>query len=81
MADYSKVTSQELQSKVKTWNIVQTVALILFGAGFVAWLFIESWRSNAMIFILLFGFISTFILFFGQGPRAMAAELEKRKAS
>ncbi|MEM8859220.1 MAG: hypothetical protein AAGD96_12910 [Chloroflexota bacterium] len=81
MADYSNLTNQELKNKVRTWNIVQTIALILFGAGFLAWLFIESWRSNAMIFILLFGFISTFILFLGQGPRQMAAELDKRKSS
>ncbi|MEM9776728.1 MAG: hypothetical protein AAF902_19265 [Chloroflexota bacterium] len=80
MADYSNVESGELQRKVKNWNMIQTIALVLFSLGFLGWLLIDSWRSNSMIFILLFGFISTFILFVGQGPRAMAAELEGRKS-
>ncbi|MFK7800162.1 MAG: hypothetical protein AB8G95_00890 [Anaerolineae bacterium] len=78
MSDYSNLSDQELKQKVKTWNIIQTVALILFGLGFLAWIFVDSW-GGPMVFILLMGSISTIILFFGQGPRQMAAELEQRK--
>ncbi len=79
MADYSNLSDQELESKVKTWNVAQTIALILFAVGFLCWLLIDSWRSNSTIFIMLFGGISAFILILGQGPRNMAAELKQRK--
>ena len=81
MQNYKNLTNEELETQVKRWKIIQTIALVLFGLGFVAWLFIDSWRSNSMIFILLFGFISTFILFVGQGPRQMEAELKERHMS
>ncbi len=79
MADYSNFSDQELESKVKTWNVAQTTALVLFAVGFLCWLLIDSWRGNSTIFIVLFGGISAFILILGQGPRDMAAELKQRK--
>ena len=80
MADYSTLSDKELESKVKLWSIAQTIVLVLFAVGFVCWLLVDSLRSNPMIFILLFGFVSMFILFVGQGPRQMAAELKQRQA-
>lgn len=81
MADYSSLSDKQLESKVISWNIAQIIALVLFAVGFVCWLLVDSLRSNPMIFILLFGFISLFILFAGQGPRQMAAELKQRQAA
>lgn len=80
MSDYSNLSDQELDGKVRTWKIIQTVALVLFGLGFLAWIFIDSWGSP-IVFILLFGSISTIILIFGNGPRQMEAELKSRRSS
>ena len=79
MADYSTFSDQDWEAKVKTWNIIKTIALVLVSIGFICWPLIDSWHSNEMIFILLFGFISLFILFVAQAPRAMAVELKQRK--
>lgn len=81
MPGYSELSDRELEANVRTWNILQTIALVLFGLGFFAWLVIDSWRSQSIIFILLMGSISTIVLILGHGPRQMAAELERRKSS
>ena len=79
MADYSNISDEELERKVKAWKIIQPIALVLFGVGFLAWLFIDSWRSP-IVFILLMGSISTIILILGNEPRKMEAELKKRQS-
>lgn len=80
MADYSNMSDQELEEKVKVGKRVQMTVSVIFGLIILAWLVLGYWQENMAVFVITLGLAIIIFIVTGNGPRQMSAELEKRKS-
>ena len=81
MSDYSNMSDQELEEKIKSSKQVQKVVGIIFAVIILAWLILGYWHTNTPVFISTVALAVFIFIFSGRGAGQMSAELERRRSS
>ena len=81
MSDYSKMSDQELEDKLKSLKQIQRIVGIIFALIILAWFILGYWRTNTPVFISTVVLALFIYIFSGRGAGQISAELDRRQSS
>lgn len=77
--DLAKLSTAELEQKLRSGQAVQRTTIVIFGIIILAWLLLGFWRSNTPVFIITLVMALGTAAVVSAGPRSIAQELRRRR--